>query len=159
MPITFRAAAARDIASCIEMRSRTRENAVPATRLAELGITEASWSRQVRRGELLGFVAEEGEALIGYCFGHATAGEIAVLAILPAHEGSGLGRHLLTMAVDHLKTLGHSRLLLGCSDDPSHRSYGFYRHLGWLPTGARDRVGDEILELQTSNLAAANRHL
>lgn len=158
MPLIFRVARSQDIESCIEIRGRTRENAVPAARLAELGITEASWSCQVRQGELLGFVVEDEAALVGYCFGDVATGEIVVLALLPTHEGIGLGRQLLTMTVDHLKLLGHSRLFLGCSDDPSHRSYGFYRRLGWLPTGERDDFGDEVLELDISDLAAANRH-
>jgi ribosomal protein S18 acetylase RimI-like enzyme len=147
MPLNFRPAIPQDIASCIEIRGRTRENAVPATRLAELGITEASWSGQVRQGELLGFVAEDEEALVGYCFGDVATGEIVVLALLPNHEGLGLSRQLLTMVADHLKVLGHSRLFLSCSDDPSHRSYGFYRRLGWLSTGERDGFGDEVLQL------------
>ena len=158
MSLHFRTAAARDIASCIEIRGRTRENAFPVRRLAELGITEASWSTHVRQGKLVGFVAEVEAALVGYCFCDAPAGEIVVLALLPTHEGLGLGRHLLNMTVDHLKALGHSRVFLGCSDDTSHRSYGFYRHLGWLPTGMRDRFGDEVLELETTDVATASRH-
>ncbi|MER2177626.1 MAG: GNAT family N-acetyltransferase, partial [Stenotrophomonas maltophilia] len=27
------------------------------------------------------------------------------------------------------------------------RSHGFYRHLGWRPTGEIDSLGDEVLEL------------
>ena len=158
MPLNFRPATPQDIAACIEIRGRTRENAVPAARLAELGVTEASWSGGVRQGTLVGFVAEQEAALVGYCFGDAATGEIVVLALLPTHEGLGLGRQLLTMTVGHLKLLGHSRLFLGCSDDPSHRSYGFYRRLGWLPTGKRDGFGDEVLELDTSDLAAASQH-
>ena len=92
-----------------------------------------------------------------HCFGDVATGEIVVLALLPAHEGLGLGRQLLTMTVDHLKSLGHSRLFLGCSDDPSHRSYGFYRRLGWLPTGQRDGFGDEVLELDISDLHEAGQ--
>ncbi len=158
MPLSFRLAIPQDIASCIEIRGRTRENAVSAVRLAELGITEPSWSGQARQGELLGFVAEDEAALVGYCFGDVATGEIVVLALLPTHEGLGLGRQLLTMTVDHLKLLGHSRLFLGCSDNPSHRSYGFYRRLGWQPTGMRDGFGDEVLEFDISDLSAANRH-
>lgn len=121
---------------------------MPVDRLAELGVTLTSWSSQVQRNELVGFVAEEEAVLVGYCFGDDSTGEIVVLALLPSYEGRGLGRHLLTITVDHLRSLGHSRLFLGCSDNSSHRSYGFYRHLGWLSTGARDTFGDEILKLQ-----------
>ena len=157
MPLKIRPATPRDIAACIEIRGRTRENAVSATRLAELGITEASWSTQVRQGDLPGFVAEDG-GLVGYCFGDAGTGEIVVLALVPSHEDRGIGRQLLALTVAHLKSLGHSRLFLGCSDDPSHRSYGFYRRLGWLPTGERDGLGDEVLALDISSPAATSRH-
>ena len=119
-----------------------------ADRLAELGITESSWSARVRQGELEGFVAEHEATLVGYCFGDVATGEIVVLALLPSHEGLGLGRRLLAMTVDRLKAQGHSRLFLGCSDDPSHRSHGFYRRLGWRPTGRLDACGDEVLELR-----------
>lgn len=153
----FRLRAARpdDIAACIRLRGLTRENAVSAQRLAELGITEASWSGQVARGELPGFVAEVAEAaqavagggaMAGYCFGDARSGEIVVLALLPAHEGLGLGRELLERTMALLRGLGHTRLFLGCADDPGVRSHGFYRRLGWRPTGRRDALGDEELE-------------
>ena len=148
MSFLIRPAVPADIAGCIDLRGRTRENAVPAARLAELGITEASWSGQVREGALPGFVAESGGVLAGYCFGDAGSGEIVVLALLPAHEGRGLGRALLDRTVAHLRGLGHRRLFLGCSADPSHRSHGFYRRLGWRPTGERDGLGDEVLELR-----------
>jgi GNAT superfamily N-acetyltransferase len=154
MSFLVRPAVPSDIAACIDLRGRTRENAVSAARLAELGITEASWSGQVRDGELPGFIAEtegsSGESrgvLAGYCFGDAGSGEIVVLALLPEHEGHGLGRTLLDRTVAHLRGLGHERLFLGCSENPAHRSHGFYRRLGWRPTGERDGYGDEVLEL------------
>lgn len=147
VPTILRPARPGDIAACIDLRGRTRENAVSAARLAELGITEASWSAQVRGGELPGFVAIVQDALAGYCFADARTGEIVVLALLPEHEGRGLGRHLLDRTVAHLASLGHRRLFLGCSSNPAHRSFGFYRRLGWTPTGERDRLGDDVLEL------------
>ncbi|WP_431100080.1 GNAT family N-acetyltransferase [Roseateles noduli] len=147
MSILLRPAVPTDIAACIDLRGRTRENAVPAARLAELGITEASWSGQVRDGALPGFVAETGGVMAGYCFGDAASGEIVVLALLPEHEGHGLGKALLDLTVAHLRGLGHQRLFLGCSANPAHRSHGFYRRQGWRPTGERDGYGDEVLEL------------
>ncbi|WP_416758542.1 GNAT family N-acetyltransferase [Roseateles sp. So40a] len=148
MSADFRPAVPADIAACIDLRGRTRENAVSAARLAELGITETSWSGQVRDGSLPGFVAHIDGVLAGYCVGDARTGEIVVLALLPEHEGQGLGRALLDLTVSHLRALGHGRLFLGCSDNPAHRSHGFYRRLGWTPTGERDGLGDEILELR-----------
>jgi GNAT superfamily N-acetyltransferase len=153
MTLTLRPALPSDIAACIDLRGRTRENAVSASRLAELGITEASWSAQVREAALPGVVATaqdtpDGDTLAGYCFGDAHSGEIVVLALLPRYEGQGLGRRLLDTMVAHLAALGHRRLFLGCSDKPAHRSHGFYRRLGWSPTGLKDGLGDEVLELR-----------
>ena len=47
MAIDYRRAAPGDLAACIEIRGKTRQNAVSARRLVELGITEASWAAQV----------------------------------------------------------------------------------------------------------------
>lgn len=147
MNIELRPALPEDIGACVDLRGRTRENAVPAERLAALGITVDSWAGQVRRGELIGHVAWEGRQMAGYAFGDVVSGEVVVLALLPAYEGRGLGRLLLQHLVADLQSRGHRRLFLGCSSDPAVRSYGFYRRLGWRPTGRRDRLGDEELEL------------
>lgn len=87
-----------------------------------------------------------GGRTIGFCFGSAQSGEIEVLALLPQYEGQGIGKELLRLVTTKLHSLGHQRLFLGCAADPSVRSYGFYRHLGWRPSGEIDSHGDEILE-------------
>ena len=143
----YRPATAEDVPACLVLRGRTRENAIPADRLAAIGITEASWSEDVRRGVLPGYVCTVDGAIVGYCFGEVGTGEVVVLALLPDHEGQGIGRHLLGLVVDHLCQAGHARLFLGCSADPCTRSHGFYRHLGWRSTGTTDANGDEVLEL------------
>ena len=143
---TLRPAAAADVAACIVLRGLTRENAVSAQTLARYGITEASWSQDVRTGRATGELAENEGRLAGYCFGDTGTGEIVVLALLPEFEGEGMGRALLSRVMRRLQALGHERLFLGCSSDPRHRSHGFYRHLGWRPTGQRDAHGDEVLE-------------
>lgn len=143
----IRRAAASDVAACVRIRGRTRENAISREQLAAYGITEASWRQDVQTGALLGWVCEIAGETVGYCFGVRGSGEIAVLALLPAAEGQGLGRQLLHRTVQDLQALGFERLFLGCSADPASRSYGFYRHLGWRSTGQRDAHGDEVLEL------------
>ena len=148
--VDFRLARPEDIAACIVLRGLTRENAVPAERLAAVGITEASWGGDVRSGKLIGHLAFDGAELMGYCFGDKDTGEIVVLALLPAHEGQGLGKQLLDLVVADLRAAGWGRLFLGCSADPAHRSHGFYRHLGWQPTGEVDKYGDEVLELRAT---------
>lgn len=145
--LTYRAAGPADAEACVALRGRTRQNAVSRERLAELGITPESWAEDTRSGRLPGHVCLDAEQLVGYCFGDAASGEIVVLALLPEHEGRGIGRHLLGLMVQTLREAGHPRLFLGCARDPATRSHGFYRHLGWRPTGEFDALGDEVLEL------------
>ena len=146
MPYTYRPATPQDAPECVRIRGLTRENAVSAERLASLGITPESWAHDTAIGELPGFIAMADGQMAGYCFGASGTGEVIVLALLPEHEGQGVGRVLLGRLAEHLQALGHRRLFLGCSSDPAVRSYGFYRHLGWRSTGTVDGYGDEVLE-------------
>ena len=146
MSIRFRRATPSDVATCIDIRGKTRDNAIPASYLAELGVTEASWSALVASNKLPGYICEFNNQIAGYCFGSAETGEVVVLALLPAYENQGIGKALLHRVMAELHARGHNRLFLGCSDDPRIRSYGFYRHLGWRSTGTRDKYGDEVLE-------------
>ena len=146
MTIAYRKAVPDDTHDCIVLRGLTRENAFSVERLAERGITLESWRDAIADGSLPGHVAIEDGKIVGYCFGHSDSGEIAVLALLPSHEGKGIGRTLLALMTEELGKFGFQRLFLGCSADPEVRSYGFYRHLGWRSTGSFDEAGDEILE-------------
>ena len=150
MELEYRPATAQDASECVRIRGLTRENAVSEQRLASLGITIQSWGDDIRSQELPGFICMADSAMAGYCFGSSTTGEIVVLALLPAYERLGIGRELLHRMMDQLHALGHKRLFLGCSADPSVRSHGFYRHLGWRSTGTVDRYGDEVLEYTRS---------
>jgi GNAT superfamily N-acetyltransferase len=155
--LKYRPATPSDIPACVELRGKTRENAISAERLAEMGITVESWATDVRSGALPGYVCTDQEVIAGFCFGDKAAGEVVVLALVPPYEARGVGRHLLGLVVAHLQDLGHKRLFLGCSADPSTRSYGFYRHLGWASTGTFDRAGDEVLELYPSERTTDKR--
>jgi len=146
MTIAYRSAIPDDTPACLVLRGMTRENAFSVERLAALGITLESWRAGIADGSLPGHVATEGGKIVGYCFGERGTGEIAVLALLPEHEGQGVGRTLLSLVVAEFKDFGFGRLFLSCSADPASRSYGFYRHLGWRSTGSFDDRGDEILE-------------
>lgn len=146
MDVRYRPATPHDAHACIVLRGMTRENAVSAERLAQLGITVERWADDIRFDRLPGFVCLSSDQMVGYCFGDTTTGEVVVLALLPQAENYGIGKTLLGMVVKMLKARGFERLFLGCSADPRVRSYGFYRHLGWRSTGAADARGDEILE-------------
>jgi ribosomal protein S18 acetylase RimI-like enzyme len=148
-----RPAVSADAAECVALRGRTRENAISAATLASLGITAVSWANNIETGRLPGYVCTDDDRIVGYCFGDKHTGEIVVLAVLPQYEGRGIGKALLLQVVEDLRSLGYRRLFLGCSSDSSHRSHGFYRHLGWRPTGSFDVNDDEVLELQWQDAA------
>jgi len=147
MSIIYRSARAEDAAECIRLRTLTRENAVTEAELAAAGITRDTWAAGIDAGLYPGVVALDGDELAGYCFAHRDTGEIVVLALLPRYEGRGVGKTLLNRVVDLLRQRGFARVFLGCAADPSVRSHGFYRHLGWRSTGTFNAAGDEVLEL------------
>lgn len=146
MTITYRQAVPDDAQACVVLRGQTRENAFTVEALRAVGVTRETWEAGIRAGILPGYVAMAESQMIGYCFGDKQTGEIVVLALLPAYEGSGIGRKLLSMVVEDFRARGLRRLFLGCSADPKVRSYGFYRHLGWRSTGMIDAANDEVLE-------------
>jgi GNAT superfamily N-acetyltransferase len=147
MMLEYRPAIPGDAIECIRLRGLTRENAVSEQRLAQIGITPQTWAADIRSGDLPGYICVDDEQMVGYCFGAAKTGEVVALAVLPSHENRGIARHLLGLVCGALRQLGHTRLFLGCSPDPSVRSYGLYRYLGWRSTGEFDPRGDEVLEL------------
>lgn len=149
MNYLIRKAVPDDAPTCVVVRGKTRENAFSVEQLKAIGVTVDTWREGIRDGTLPGYVCLHDGQIIGYCFGAPDTGEIVVLALLPEHEGRGLGRTLLNRVVSDFKALGHQRLFLGCSADPQVRSYGFYRHEGWRSTGTVDAANDEVLELLT----------
>jgi GNAT superfamily N-acetyltransferase len=157
MALEYRAALPDDVAECLDVRGRTRENAISAEGLRAKGITLQSWAEDVRQGALPGHVCLADGKIIGFCFGVRESGEVGVLALLPAFENQGIGRSLLNRVVQELKTFGFNRLFLGCSPDASTRSYGFYRHLGWRSTGTFDVAG--MRSLNTSSRSTSRRVL
>ena len=146
--LIWRKAVPGDAADCIALRARARENAFTEAQLRALGITVESWDDGIRDGVFAGHVCCAPAHMVGYCFGDIGSGEIVVLAILPEYEGTGIGKRLLRCVIDDFAAHGVTSLFLGCSTDPASRSYGFYRHLGWTPTGELDDAGDEILTFQ-----------
>jgi len=84
---------------------------------------------------------------IAHCAGDSATGEVISLSVSPNYEAQGIGRRLLTIVVDWLRSQGARRIWLSAPADPSLRAYGFYRALGWQPTGAKNEDGTEVLEL------------
>src|SRR5262245_36824384 len=103
----------------------TRQNAISVERLAAMGITVESWAEDIRAGVVPGHVCLCDERVVGYCFAARSSGEVVVLALLPEFEHQGIGKTLLHLVAQDLRDPGFRRLFLGCSPDPTTRSYGF----------------------------------
>ena len=150
MDLSYRKAVPKDTGKCIVLGGNTRENALTVAQLEAIGVTHKSWQSGIERDEVPGYVCLVDEKIVGYCFGEKETGEILVLVVLPDYENLGIGKELLNRVVSDFRNIGHKSLFLGCSTDPKSRSYGFYRHLGWISTGKLDSNQDEILELLLS---------
>ena len=147
--LTYRYMAESDTAECLTVRAQTRENALSIADLVKYGVTPESVAQALGSGRSVGHVCTEDDRIIGFCSGDRQTGEIAVIALLPAYENRGIGRQLLLRVLKDLRAAGHTRLFLYCNPNPAGRSYGFYRHLGWKPSGKLDPGnGDEELELR-----------
>jgi ribosomal protein S18 acetylase RimI-like enzyme len=141
----YRKAIPDDAKQCIDIRGKTRQNALSVEQLAKLGVTYESWAKGILEGTFYGYVCEVNGVMAGYCFGETKSGEILVLVVLPQFENLGLGRELLNRVVVYLKSENFSKLFLYCSPYPESRSYGFYRRLGWLSSGKIEN-NEELLE-------------
>lgn len=147
MELIFREIQLSDIEALFSVRARTRENPASITRLAALGITPESTAKAIAGRRVRGWVCTAGGIAVGFCTGYSDTGEVMVLAVLPEYEARGIGRRLLMLVVEWLRSCNNHRIWLAASPDPKVRAYGFYRSLGWHTTGERLQNGDEILVL------------
>ena len=145
--LIFRETRAPDVEDTFRVRALTRQNPASPELLASWGITPATTVADLASGRMKGWVCERGGELVGFCNGDATSGEVIVLAVQDGHEGLGIGSRLLAHVVAWLRSKGFERPWLAASPDPEIRAHGFYRALGWVPTGRTLDNGDEILEL------------
>lgn len=146
MTFYFKKARSGDAAKLFEIRGRTRENPISEARLAQMGITHVSVAEGFEAGYLCGWVCVSETEVVGFCMGDTSTNEVLALAILPAFEGQGLGKQLLGKVVSELLTNGLGPVWLAADSNPAVRANGFYRYLGWQPTGRTLENGDEILE-------------
>ncbi len=84
---------------------------------------------------------------VGHCTADLITGEILHLVVNRGYEGRGIGKKLLSLTVASLRAAGAKRIWLAATADPTARAHGFYRAVGWRPTGERTKSGEEILEL------------
>jgi ribosomal protein S18 acetylase RimI-like enzyme len=84
--------------------------------------------------------------VVGHCSGDLATGEILSLSVIKDYEGQGIGRKLLSLVVGRLRAEVVQRIWLVAPAGPALRAFGFYRALGWRPTGERREGGSEVLE-------------
>ncbi len=145
MELIFRPTEPGDIEATYSVRSTTRQNPIPRSRLVEMGFTPEAVLAEYRAGNYAGWVCEGEGRIVGFCTGHTGTGEILSLAVLPAFEGHRIGIRLLDLVIGDLRARGVSRLWLSASPDPRIRAHGFYRANGWVPTGETLENGDQVL--------------
>lgn len=134
-----------DIAAVFKVRTATRENRLSMEELQNRGITPQS-TAMIMNESAKGWVCEDDGEVLGFTMGDGRTGEVLVLAVLPAAEGKGVGRQLLQRVQNWLFSQGHQELWLMENPDPKIRAYGFYRYLGWVPTG-EFRQNEQVLKL------------
>lgn len=135
--MTFRAIEPQDAAALIELRGRTRENAIPADALAKMGITIESIGAKLR-GPHRGWLCEAEGRLAGFAMGDGSSGELLVIAVAPEFEGRGIGSQLLASVEEWLWSCGWEALWLWTDVDESRRAFSFYLHHGWRKSEVKD---------------------
>jgi ribosomal protein S18 acetylase RimI-like enzyme len=86
-------------------------------------------------------------SVVGHCSGDLATGEVLSLSVVKDYEGRGIGRKLLSLVVGRLRADGVQRIWLVAPAAPIVRAFGFYRALGWRPTGEQREGDSEVLEL------------
>jgi GNAT superfamily N-acetyltransferase len=134
-----------DIADILQIRISTKENHFNMADLARIGVTHESVAEWLD-GNIKGWLCEISGRSVGFAMGDGDSGEVLIIAVLPGHEQLGVGRKLMTKLQDWLWSFGHKVLWLWSNPSSGVRAHGFYRHLGWLPTGEIDG-NNEMLKL------------
>lgn len=148
MLLHYRTTQPEDVDRLFLIRANTRENPIPTERLAQQGITPASFHQGLQHQTICGWVCVSEGVVVGFCNADLTTGEVLVLALLPEFEGQGIGRQLLQRVVAELQQAGLSPIWLAADSNPRVRAHGFYRKLGWVPSGEVLENGDEVLVFQ-----------
>ncbi|WP_421724968.1 GNAT family N-acetyltransferase [Bauldia sp.] len=147
MPLMFRQMDVSDLPSVFAVRQSTVENAITMDQLRDdYGITPESLARAME-SDVRGWLCEEDGKVVGFSMGDRSNGEVQVVAVLPTHEGRGVGSTLLSQVRDWLASEGYEEIWLLANPDPNIRATGFYKKLGWRATGVM-RGHDEVFRLR-----------
>ncbi|MBD2093779.1 GNAT family N-acetyltransferase [Trichocoleus sp. FACHB-591] len=122
-----------DIEILFEIRTSVTKNHQSREEIAALGITPETVAGMLQT-DCAAWLAEIDNQPIAFSIANATEKTIFGMFVLPAYEGRGAGRALMQQAEAWLWSQGAEEIWLLTGNDPTLRAYGFYLHLGWLPT-------------------------
>lgn len=91
-----------------------------------------------------GWVAEIDGAVLAFCYADKNDASIWALFVDPAHEGQGLAKRLLQLAVAWLFELGHRSIRL--STAAHSRADRFYAAQGWRQQSIKGREVEYVLD-------------
>ncbi len=114
--------------------------AFSATYAEAAELTEEQWRARLHAG-LPTWIATEGVKPVGTVSlwrtpdQPADEGVLIGMWVASASRGTGVADALVAAALEHARGLGRRRILLDVARE-NHRAAGFYRRLGFRPTGA-----------------------
>lgn len=99
-------------------------------------VTASDCCAFIDRAEI--WVWVEDGVIQGFSSGDPQDGSIFALFVDPAHEGRGIGRTLIALAGETLRTSGFASAIL--STAPETRAKRFYRTNGWTEVGRNGKA-------------------
>jgi GNAT superfamily N-acetyltransferase len=121
----FRQARRSDIPAMSRIRLAVTENVLSDPSRVTLEMYEDFLEKSGR-----GWVAEDRDEIVAFCYADKDKASIWALFVQPGHEGRGLAKTLLRLAVDWLFATGHETVSL--STGANTRADRFYAAQGWL---------------------------
>jgi GNAT superfamily N-acetyltransferase/phosphoglycolate phosphatase-like HAD superfamily hydrolase len=130
---TIRPMSVDDIDAIFRVRTAVVHNHMSEDELRKVGITREWVAKQLRTGDLDGWVATCGGRVEGFSLATDATREVNALFVLPEKSGYGMGMELLDAAVEHLRNQAPGPVRL--RTDPKTPAYAFYLRRGWRDTG------------------------
>lgn len=135
----FREVTPADLPALFLVRIATKENIVTREFLTSIGITVESLTAALASTHR-GWLCEVDGRPVGFTLGNRSTGELEVIAVLPEHEGRGIGRRLMHLLQDWFWSEGLTKVWL-TTGPATTRAYRMYRTLGWKDCGPAEGGG------------------
>lgn len=119
-----------DLTELFVIRSSTTENAIPISDMYRMGITKDSLKSRLCT-TYKGWVHEHEGKLVGFSCADGATGEVWMIAVLPAYDGSTVEQALLMQAEQWLFSQGNMVAWTRTTNIPRMSSYKFFQNAGW----------------------------